>query len=265
MTRCLKAIMAGLFLLLVHTNLAGQDDTTIAPAVIDTEYADTVVSEETYPQVVYDPDEIYTRVLPSADTSRAEYRVVPGYKIDQLQKDKDFAYANDPAYWGKEKPREAKGSWLDWVLGQKWLQYVFVGLVIAAVLFALYKILVSNRILLFRRASRGGMAGTEEEGQQEDLPSRITEAEQQRNFRLAVRYRYMKALQDMDGRGLIKLNAQSTNWDYVNQLASHPLKKTFQLLTRGYEYVWYGEFELNEEQYGFLRTEFLQFENALRA
>jgi hypothetical protein len=256
---CFKAVAAGLLLLLVHTNAAAQEDTTIVS------YPDTVVSAEDYPQVVYDPDELYTRVLPSHDTTLAAYRAVPSHIVDRLQKDKDFEYANDPAYWQKEKPKEIKGSWLNWVLNLKWLQYLLVGLVIAAVVFALYKILVSNRLLLFRRTSRGGMPGDEHMAQGEDLPSMINEAEQQRAFRLAVRYRYMKTLKGLDERGLIQLNAQSTNWDYVNQLSTHPLKKTFQLLTRAYEYVWYGEFEPSEEQYGFLKTEFLQFENALRA
>ena len=73
----------------------------------------------------------------------------------------------------------------------------------------------------------------------------------------------MNSRLEMDERKIITLNAQSTNWDYVNNLGGHPLKKQFLLLTRAYEYVWYGEFGLNNDQYGYLKTEFLQFENSL--
>ncbi|HYC29907.1 MAG TPA: DUF4129 domain-containing protein, partial [Chitinophagaceae bacterium] len=125
------------------------------------------------------------------------------------------------------------------------------------------RIAVSNRLVMFTSSRKSANAEEDELLQKENLAALIQEAEAQNNFRLAVRYRYMKVLQEMDERQIISLNAQSTNWDYVNRLGGHPLKKQFLLLTRAYEYVWYGEFEINNDQYGYLRTEFQQFENSL--
>jgi hypothetical protein len=116
---------------------------------------------------------------------------------------------------------------------------------------------------MFSGGRKSGDAEEDELLQKDNLAALVQEAEARDNFRQAVRYRYMKALQEMDEKQIIALNAQSTNWDYVNRLGAHPLKKQFLLLTRAYEYVWYGEFEINKDQYGYLRTEFLQFENAL--
>jgi hypothetical protein len=130
-------------------------------------------------------------------------------------------------------------------------------------LFVIVKIALSNKLFITRSSRKSGIAEEDELLNKHNLPSLIQEAEAQNNFRLAVRYRYMKVLQDMDERKIIHLHAQSTNWDYVNSLGGHPLKKQFLLLTRAYEYVWYGEFEITGEQYSYLKTEFQQFENSL--
>jgi hypothetical protein len=92
--------------------------------------------------------------------------------------------------------------------------------------------------------------------EEDNLDELIATAEQQGNFRQAVRYRYRKLLKDMDERKLIKLDAKRTNWDYVSSLSGNPLKKQFLLLTRAYEYIWYGEFNINNEQYEYVKTEF---------
>lgn len=193
------------------------------------------------------------------------FRSVPDSVIKQFQKQKEFAYANDPAYWIKEReepedPEEE--NWEDWLAGQDWFRYMILTVMILALVFVVVKIALANR--LFTRSSRkSGIAEEDDLLNKENLPELIQQAEAQNNFRLAVRYRYMKVLQHMDERKIIQLNAQSTNWDYVTGLGGHPLKKQFLLLTRAYEYVWYGEFEISSEQYSFLRTEFQQFENSL--
>lgn len=189
------------------------------------------------------------------------FRSVPDSVVQALKKKKDFAYANDPEYWKKEKPRS--NGWLAWLVSRNWFRYMILTVLALGLLFAIIKIALSNKLFITRSARKSGNTEEDELLQKNNLPALIQEAEAKNNFRLAVRYRYMKVLQDMDERNIIQLNAQSTNWDYVKRLGSHPLKKQFLLLTRAYEYVWYGEFEVNSDQYGYLKTEFQQFENSL--
>ena len=92
-----------------------------------------------------------------------------------------------------------------------------------------------------------------------DLGQLISEAEQNEQFRIATRYRFMKILQELDARNLVQLDKKRTNWDYVRQLSSHPLNRKFLYLTQAYEYVWYGEFDINHSQYDLLKLKFEQF------
>ncbi|HYE55190.1 MAG TPA: DUF4129 domain-containing protein, partial [Chitinophagaceae bacterium] len=198
------------------------------------------------------------------------FRQVPDSAIRRLQRQKEFEYANDPEYWVKADEDDASSdgttyrrSWEDRI-SESWLRYVIFALLVGILLYAIVKIAISNKLILFKGT---GPSMTDEEQellQQQNIRDLIAEAEQKQQFRLAVRYRYMQLLQDMDERQLIQLDAKSTNWDYVNRLGSHPLKKQFLLLTRAYEYAWYGEFEVNAEQYGFIKTEFEKLENSLR-
>ena len=55
------------------------------------------------------------------------------------------------------------------------------------------------------------------------------------------------------------MHPELTNWDYIMQLGSHPLDQKFRYLTTAYEYTWYGEFELNNNQYDLIRKKFESF------
>lgn len=258
MTSRMRTIILRIFfsgmLLLVQTAVMAQDyDTTAAPL-------DTVTVTPSYDDEEADGQE--AEQVPPPDT--AVFRRVPDTTIDNLQRSKDFVYANDPAYWVRQTPPEESESWLDRLLRQKWFKYLILSLMAAVLLYAIIKIAISNKLVLFRAPpTKTGVEEEQELLKREDLGQLISQAEQAGNYRLAVRYRYMKTLQDMEQRKLIQLSARATNWEYVDRLGSHPLRKQFQLLTRAYEYVWYGEFNVNSEQYNYLRTEFQKFENSL--
>lgn len=188
-------------------------------------------------------------------------RKVPDSVMNELRRDKDFEYANDPAYWKmlvKEKDEPSSGF-----LASALVNYVLIVIMICILIYAIVKIAASNSLFIRRGARQYDTIGQENIEEDDNLEALTASAEQQGNYRLAVRYSYRKALKDMHERQLIQLDAKRTNWDYVNAMGAHPLKKQFQLLTRAYEYVWYGEFNINAEQYGYLKGEFRQFKNAL--
>ncbi len=250
--RCIQAVITGMLLLLLQGSGFAQgdvmDSTTLDSVVVTTNsYDDTGEDQE--------------RIAPVPDTP--VFRAVPDSVIQLMQKRREFAYANDPSYWKKEKPSN-ESSWFDWLITRNWFRYMVLTVMVSILLFALIKIAVSNRLFIFGSSGKSGNAEENELLEKHNLAELILQAEAQNDFRLAIRYRYMKVLQDMDERHIIQLNAQSTNWDYVNTMASHPLKKQFLLLTQAYEYVWYGEFNINSDQYGYVKTEFLQFENSLK-
>ena len=181
------------------------------------------------------------------------FRTVPDSVISKLQNSEDFAYANDPEYWKKEEPPR--------LTFPPFLRYVIWGLIIAFALYILIRIAKANNLFSFRKAKSINPVISELDSDlldREDLSSLIKEAETNQNFRLATRYRYMKTLQDLDRKQLITLDKKRTNWDYVKQLSLHTLHKKFLYLTQSYEYVWYGEFDINSLQYDFLKSKFEQ-------
>jgi hypothetical protein len=252
---CIKSAITGLMLLLLQAVVFAQSEEevdTITVAAPDTSITSILYNEEES-----------VRVTPLPDTP--VFRAVPDTIIREMQGRREFAYANDPAYWVRPKLDNDPGlSWFDRLITSKWFKNLILALMIGLLLYAFIKIAVSNKLFLFRGSAKKSADAEEQQLlEQDNLQQLIQDAEAQGNFRFGVRYRYMKTLQDMDKRGLIRLNAQSTNWDYVNSMSSHPLKKQFLLLTRAYEYVWYGEFDVNAEQYGYLKTEFQQFESSI--
>jgi hypothetical protein len=252
---CMKAAAMALLLLLLQSDGFAQygDDTTVVTTITQDDEGEVAAPQEEAAEEEQVPE-----------PEPVEFRSVPDSVTNTLQRDKDFAYANDPRYWVKEKPSDNNTSWLGWLEGLAALRYVFLALLVAALIYAIIKISVSNKLFIFSRSKNKSLSQEEEELlQQENLPELIRQAESQHDYRLAVRYRYMKTLKDLDQRNLVQLSPQSTNWDYVEKLGSHPLRPRFLLLTRAYEYVWYGEFQVNESQYGFIKTEFEQFENSL--
>lgn len=81
----------------------------------------------------------------------------------------------------------------------------------------------------------------------EDLSKLVEQAEQQGDYRLAVRFNYLLLLRTLDDKELIHWKAEKTNNDFIAEMRSSKLSSNFEDVTRLYEYVWYGEFELGSE------------------
>lgn len=198
-----------------------------------------------------------------AHSSAIELRTVPDSIVTKMQGDKSFEYANDPSFWKKEPPQQnsafiklldviAKSSLLNWLL------YLFLA---AIILFVLYQVAVVNNFFVFSRKKRATQVTNFEEEilSPDKLDELINDAVHQKDFRLAVRYLYLKTLQLLNERGLIRLDSKLTNHDYVRQVQPQEKRSEFVRLTNLYEYAWYGEYQLTEEQFARAKTNFYNF------
>lgn len=192
------------------------------------------------------------------------FRKVPDNTVKQLQSKKIYAYANDPEYWLKEKPRD-EDSFLDRMfraLGSGLIRYLFYIILITVLGFVIYRIAVVNKMYLFYKPK--AFAGNKEEKAADEIygdtiDSDISQAIASKDFRQATRLLYLKGLKLLQDKKLINYNAEATNWEYVIQLGKHPCADNFRKITRAYEYVWYGEFDLAEEQFEQIKPLFQQF------
>lgn len=94
-----------------------------------------------------------------------------------------------------------------------------------------------------------GFSYVEENINEVNFEDLINQALKQNNYRLATRYMYLKSLKILSKKGIIDWHYDKTNSDYFNEITNETTKKSFKRISYIYDYVWYGEFDINEEQF----------------
>jgi Domain of unknown function (DUF4129) len=98
-----------------------------------------------------------------------------------------------------------------------------------------------------------------------DFGDSIAEAVAQKNYRLAVRLYYLKALKELTDREMIDWRINKTNRSYVYELNSPTLRPDFERITLQFEYAWYGDFPVDETQFINIKNQFLTFSDSVLA
>ena len=190
-------------------------------------------------------------------------RAVPDSIMNRLRNSRIYAYANDPEYWKQEAPAE---SWVEKAGRLSWVRALVYTLLGALLLYVLYRLIVDNKLYLFYSsgASRKTKVAEADAINEEGLDEKIAAFTASGDYRAAIRLMYLKALKLMNDKGWIRLSAGSTNHDYLDAVKQHPAAESFRFITRNYEYVWYGEFELNKRGFEALQGRFEQFYKTVR-
>lgn len=96
-----------------------------------------------------------------------------------------------------------------------------------------------------------------------DFADTIATAITQKNYRLAIRLYYLKALKELTDREMIDWRINKTNRSYVYELNSPTLRPDFERITLQFEYAWYGDFPVDETQFINIKNQFLKFSDSL--
>jgi hypothetical protein len=91
----------------------------------------------------------------------------------------------------------------------------------------------------------------------------IEKAVNARDYRLAVRLMFLRLLKQLSQKKIIEYKQERTNFDYLSQLHSTGYYNDFFRLTRNYEYVWYGKFDVSRETFGVIKNQFENFDRKL--
>ena len=94
-----------------------------------------------------------------------------------------------------------------------------------------------------------------------NFPESIAMYEQKGNYRYAIRYQFLYILKKLSDKKQISWNPEKTNKDYVGELSDLGFNKDFSRLSYIFDYVWYGEFDIDENRYKKFKEEFLAFKN----
>ena len=95
--------------------------------------------------------------------------------------------------------------------------------------------------------------------QEEDLDQLIAQAIKDKDYRLAVRYHYLKVLKYLIENEYIDWHPEKTNRDYINDMRTHNLSAPFRNLTFIYDYIWYGNFSPNPKVFEEIQSDFKAF------
>lgn len=77
----------------------------------------------------------------------------------------------------------------------------------------------------------------------------VKEALAQTNYRLAVKYYYLWVLQKLSEKEIIELSNLKTNADYQLETEDTSYNTHFKSVSYYYNYIWYGEFVIDQEAY----------------
>jgi len=157
--------------------------------------------------------------------------------------DDDFWYANT-TFAKKKKNTGSRNS----TFYQSFLWVLAIGGFIAFLII----FLGNSNISLFRRSK--SMEEIESELGTEDIfginyNREIEKAIASGDYRLAVRLLYLQLLRGMSDRNIIQYSHERTNLDYLMQVRHASWYQQFFRITRNYEYVWYGLFEVDQHKF----------------
>jgi len=204
------------------------------------------------------------------DKGLVKLRTPSEKRIDEFRNDRDYNYQRNPP-----PPENPLAKFWYWLLDklnsffqggsyQNFWQYVLLAAIGGTAIWLLYKANFSGGFF-GKKPEEDALAYNRitENIHELDFNSSLEEALHQKNYRLAVRLYYLKALKQLTDKQLIHWQPTKTNRMYVHELAQSPLKMDFERLTSQFEYIWYGEFSVSESTFGAIKEEFQSFSTSI--
>lgn len=225
----------------------------------------THATSSLHPVMVQDSsDTVITQEL-QKDTSTLSPITLDEDQIRAYKNDDDFDYVEailEDNWWTNFKQwiSNVLNSLFDWLgngeeavgfLGTmlQILLYLFIMGLVLLLVWAFSKMDSGQLLFQKKQTAQAFMSDDEELIKHEDIQSLIDKAIASGNYRLAVRFYYLLALQKMSGKELIDWQAQKTNHEYIYEVKDVGIRNQFRLVTDIYDYIWYGNFEVDEQSF----------------
>ncbi|NDV70328.1 hypothetical protein [Dysgonomonas sp. 25] len=195
-----------------------------------------------------------------------EYRLPPEEKIEEFREDNRFRYDIElykASWWERFK------SWLADMLGSvltsgtTWgiMGYVFIFVLILVIVLIILKLAgVNVGTMIGRKKLDAPSIDIYSENVHEmDFDTLISNALKNKDYRLVVRFMYLKNLKALADKEFIKWNETKTNSSYQYEIQDNALRDRFLDTTFIFDYVWYGEFPIDENGFSKAYSELDEF------
>lgn len=97
-----------------------------------------------------------------------------------------------------------------------------------------------------------------------NIKSLIKEAENEGDYRLAIRYYYLLVLKTLSVQDFIKYEDDKTNAEYLNEVNEKHFSPQFKYTSYLYNYIWYGKFPVNNKKYDNAKNNFVSLLNSIK-
>jgi len=208
----------------------------------------------------------------NASSNQVELRIPPEESIEEYRKDKDFQY--------DEGKKFNYPTWLQRILDwfsksfSKTLNAAFSREVLIIIFVILLTALIVTIVLRTQGVSFKNLFGKRrmdtdetqfftEDVNKMDFDQLIAESIKTKNYRLAVRFLYLKNLKSLSDHSIINWNPNKTNYSYQYEIENSTLRTRFLESTRIFDFVWYGEFLLDEQSFNEAHHHFNDFNRAI--
>jgi len=143
------------------------------------------------------------------------------------------------------------------------------GIVILLALAFVIRLLILNDFnRFFKKASKKTaveIIDIEEQLHQVDFEKLLQQTLQNGANRLAIRYYYLWLLKRLSNAEIIEWHSEKTNADYLYEIKDPSLKHSFEYLSYLYNNIWYGEFEISQEEFTQAQQAFITVLNTYKA
>jgi len=230
-------------------------------------YSDTTLITDS----IYEPETDET--APKFDSLRSFS--TPSYKpleihdsvLQNLKKDEAFWYANTLPKRQEPVEVDPGKKYSEPFYLHNWFRTLVWIFIIAAFVAVVIWFLVVSDVRLFRKKAVF-ISSEQDIALIEDIFSvnydqELDKAIAEENYRLGVRLMYLHILRLFSERDIIQYKIERTNSDYLVQLYNSSYYKDFFRLTRNFEYVWYGKFDISSAAFEMIRKDYAKLRGML--
>ncbi len=203
------------------------------------------------------------------DSTRVEVRRFDRQKIEDYKNRQWFNY-EEPA-----KPASGLGDWLlrklleflsKFFSNQGSIPFFRYGIalaIIGTVTFVLFRSYVSGLFQIGKDMDKVYFEEVSDDIYANDLDKLLEKAISERAYRHGVRIMFLKFVKQLSDKQYIDWKLDKTNHEYWREIKQENILQQFKELTILYEYVWYGEFQVNESKFMNIRDNFLAAQRLL--
>jgi len=220
-------------------------------------------------KAAYSPSEEFIdtthKIYPADDNLEINFRQLYESQLEEFKNDPDFNYNNI---------QPVSDDWFTrlktWVSQQlaslstsktysTFLDIIYYGLMIIGLVLIIRGLIIADRRgLLFGKINKDEIKLSEssEELDKLNFDELFKSAVENNNYKLAIRYLFLKSLQLLAEKGMIELRENKTNQQYLLEIKQVKVSDKFRRATSRFEWVWYGDLSVDEQVLKSSQTEF---------